>query len=173
MRLKKPNFETFYCFLRQLVPDVPHDTIVTLKNEAHREESGCEAPHKYEWFCMILWGASYCAFLYKNQTRPKMSCLKDLKTCGITVMPCLGITSLWDNFGPNCLGIIFGKRGAPFLSLGTARIVRAARQVICICIILMHPMRDRTILHGPILFHYSKYYVTINNYANYRPSTCV
>ena len=50
MRLKKSNFETLYCFLRQLIPEVPRDTIVTLKNEAPREETGCEAPHKYGWF---------------------------------------------------------------------------------------------------------------------------
>ena len=31
MRLKKSNFETLYCFLRQLIPEVPRDTIVTLK----------------------------------------------------------------------------------------------------------------------------------------------
>ena len=89
------------------------------KNEAHREELGCEAPHKYGWFCMILWGASYCAFLYKNQTRPKMRCLKNLKKWHHRDA-CLGITSLWGNFGSNCLSIIFGKRGASFLSLPTA-----------------------------------------------------
>ena len=54
MRLKKSNFETIYCFLRHLVPEVPRETIVTLQNEAHREEPGCEAPRKYAWFCIIL-----------------------------------------------------------------------------------------------------------------------
>ena len=53
MRLKKSNFETLYCFLRQLVPEVPLETIVPLQNEAHCEEPGCKAPHKYAWFCMI------------------------------------------------------------------------------------------------------------------------
>ena len=48
MGLKKSNVETLYCFWGQLVPEVPRDLIVTLKNEAHCEEPECEAPHKYE-----------------------------------------------------------------------------------------------------------------------------
>ena len=38
MRLRNSNFETLHCILRQLAPEVPRDPIVTLKNEAHREE---------------------------------------------------------------------------------------------------------------------------------------
>ena len=117
MRLKKSNFETLYLLFEAPCPWGAKRDNSNTKNKAHREEPGCEAPHKYAWFCMILWGASYCAFLYKNQTRSKMRCLKNLKKPWCRVMPCLGITSFWGNFGSKLPRHLFWQRGASFLSV--------------------------------------------------------
>ena len=117
MRLKKSKFETLYCFLRQLIPEVPLETIVTLRNEAYCEGPGCEAPRNYAWFCMILWGASYVLCIpLKEPDKTKNEVPQKFSMAMMPVMPCLGITSCWDNVGPNYLSFMFGKTGDSFRS---------------------------------------------------------
>ena len=74
-----------------------------------------EAPHKYAWFCMMFWGASHSSHpLQEPQTRPKMRCLMTVSRDVASVMPCLGITSLWGNYSPNCPSLVFSKKGPHF-----------------------------------------------------------
>ena len=104
-RLKKSMFGSKKGFLRHLILENILRCMSNSQKWGASWGAQCEAPHKYAWFCMILWGASYYATLYKNKTRPKMRSLKIVSGNVVSVMPVPRRASFWGSSGPNCLGL--------------------------------------------------------------------
>ena len=78
---------------------------------------------------MVLHDIMRCLILCIPLQEPNKTKIEVPQKFGITmesVMPCLGITSLWGNFGPICLSLIFTKKGASFLSLRVDQATTAA-----------------------------------------------
>ena len=108
---QKINFWVKYRFLRHLnpedkYPEMPHETILTPKNEVPCEETDARRitnMHDFAWCFEVP--HIVLLTIYKR----KMRCPATVPIDVASVMSCLGLASLWGNYSPNCLSLIFGK----------------------------------------------------------------
>ena len=110
-------------------PDVPHKMTVTLKNEAHCEESVTRHLTNMHGFAWCFKVPHILALFTRPVQDQKWSASQQYQDMYVaSVMPCLSLASLWDNHNPDCLSLIFCTKEGTFLSLNLCDILLILRQ---------------------------------------------